>query len=44
MFNTFFDACILTGDFNLEADWGQSPPRAGAAPAADFISAFAELA
>ncbi|MGL5405372.1 MAG: hypothetical protein ACRDAX_01025, partial [Propionibacteriaceae bacterium] len=27
-----FDACILTGDFNLDADWSQSPPRAGVAP------------
>jgi hypothetical protein len=39
-----FDACVLTGDFNLDADWSQSPPRAGEAPAAEFLSAFSELA
>jgi len=39
-----FDACVLTGDFNLDADWSHSPPRAGAAPAAEFLSSFSELA
>ncbi|MGL5405735.1 MAG: hypothetical protein ACRDAX_02950, partial [Propionibacteriaceae bacterium] len=39
-----FDACVLTGDFNLDVDWGQKPPRAGAAPAAEFLSSFDELA
>jgi endonuclease/exonuclease/phosphatase family metal-dependent hydrolase len=39
-----FDACVLTGDFNLDADWSQSPPRAGEAPAAEFLSAFSEHA
>ncbi|XP_059489267.1 uncharacterized protein LOC132204659 [Neocloeon triangulifer] len=39
-----FDACILTGDFNLEVDWQDDPPRAGNAPATDFLGAFSELA
>jgi len=39
-----FDACVLTGDFNLDADWSQNPPRAGEAPAAEFLCTFSEMA
>jgi hypothetical protein len=39
-----FDACVLTGDFNLDVNWHQSPARAGESPAAEFLSTFSELA
>jgi len=39
-----FDACVLTGDFNLKVNWRQNPPLAGEAPAPEFLSTFSELA
>ncbi|CAB3387866.1 Hypothetical predicted protein [Cloeon dipterum] len=35
---------VVQGDFNLDADWLQNPPRAGQAPAAEFLGTFSELA
>ncbi|XP_065336851.1 uncharacterized protein LOC135937619 [Cloeon dipterum] len=39
-----YDGCFLMGDFNLSVSWLLDPPRAHAAPADDFLSAFTTMA
>ncbi|CAB3374436.1 Hypothetical predicted protein [Cloeon dipterum] len=39
-----YDGCFLMGDFNLSVSWLLEPPRAHAAPADDFLSAFTTMA